>query len=129
MSKSLKKETRIFIWNKYDCKCAYCGDSLPYNKMQVDHIEPRRRGDTTEYLSTIGIVRGKNTLENYNPSCGSCNSSKSTFTLDQWRNELELKQSRLLRDSSTFRILERFGLIKLGANKVTYHFEKKGIKL
>lgn len=40
----MKKDTRIKVWKKYNCKCAYCGEDLEYKKMQVDHIHPKHLG-------------------------------------------------------------------------------------
>ena len=42
----MKKELRLKVWNKYGCKCAYCGEYLEYKKMQVDHIESKYLGGT-----------------------------------------------------------------------------------
>lgn len=35
----IDKKTREKVWQKYDCKCAYCGAELEYKQMQVDHIQ------------------------------------------------------------------------------------------
>lgn len=121
----IKKDNRILVWNKYNKRCAYCGHKLEYDKMQVDHITPLFRGTTQKELDWYGRVKGVNHLDNYNPSCASCNSSKSTFTIEQWRFEINQKQERLLRDSSTFRLLKRFNLVKLNKNKVVFYFEKE----
>ena len=67
----------------------------------------------------------ENKIENYNPSCRSCNSSKSTFTLENWRKEIELKKKRIIRDSSTFRILQRFKLINLIDEPVNEFYNHK----
>ena len=70
------------------------------------------------------IINGANKMDNYNPSCGSCNCSKSTFSIEQWRNQIKHKIKCLRRDSSNFRILERFGLIKVNDIDVIFYFEK-----
>jgi len=54
----MKKELREKVLNKYDKKCAYCGEEIDIKSMQVDHIHPKANG-------------GLNLIENYNPSC--CN--------------------------------------------------------
>ena len=120
---TIKREIRVKVWKKYNKKCAYCGVVLEYKKLQVDHIKPIYRGSLQTELS---VTKGKNNISNYNPSCGSCNSSKSTYTLDRWRNEILMKQDRLRRDSSTFRLLERFGLVKCNKNIVKFYFENYG---
>jgi len=116
-----KKGIRISVWNKYNKRCAYCGIKLQYDKMQIDHITPIHRGTLQ---SQLNVLKGKNTIENYNPSCKSCNSSKSTYTVENWRYEISQKKDRLLRDSSTFRLLNRFKLITTRDKKVLFYFEK-----
>ena len=122
MGSKIKVEIRLEVWNKYKNRCAYCGQKITFRKMQVDHITPIYRGSLQSELS---VVKGKNNISNYNPSCGSCNSSKSTYTLEHWRDEILLKQDRVRRDSSTFRLLERFGLVKCNKNIVKFYFEKE----
>lgn len=64
------------LYNKYKGRCYYCGNKL-INKdgvimVSLDHVIPKSRG-------------GKNNITNYLPSCASCNSSKATKTLDEFR--------------------------------------------
>lgn len=117
-------EKRHLVYKKYKGRCAYCGSKIEYKDMQVDHIIPKYRGSDNTELKVYGIKKGTDNLENLNPSCGSCNSSKSTFTIEKWRNELSLKAHRIKRDSSTFRILERFGIVKVINTDILFHFEK-----
>ena len=123
MAKDISDKKRQIVYEKYKKRCAYCGVKLTYDKLQVDHITPKHRGSYNSDLAKYGIVKGTNDLYNLNPSCGSCNSSKSTFTLDKWKEQLGLKHERLLRDNSSYRILNRFGAIKY-KNNIKFHFEK-----
>jgi 5-methylcytosine-specific restriction endonuclease McrA len=120
MAKEIKKTDRISTYNKFDGKCAYCGVDLLISQMQVDHIEPRRRGD----INNPNVTNGRNHISNYNPSCRSCNASKGTFSIDEWRKQIEHKITILKRDSATFRICERFELVKVQKNDVLFYFEK-----
>jgi hypothetical protein len=119
MSKEIKIKDRQLVYQKYDYKCAYCGIELSYNEMQVDHIEPRRRGD----IHNENVVNGRNHISNYNPSCRSCNASKSTFSIEQWRIQIKKKLICLERDSSNFRICKKFGLLSVSDVEVKFHFE------
>ena len=121
----IKQEERIKIWNKFDQHCAYCGCVLEYNKMQVDHIEPVFRGSTQKELEFYGRKKGANKMYNYNPSCAPCNSSKSTFSIEDWRRQIKLKKDRIIRDSSTFRLLRRFGIVEFTSEDVIFYFEKE----
>jgi len=79
--------------------------------MEIDHIQSKRRG-------------GANHIDNYLPSCASCNSSKATLTVEEFRERLQGDVARLRRDSAKFRILERVGLIKQVKTEVVFYFER-----
>ncbi len=111
-----KPDIRKIVLEKFDSKCSYCGLELTLRTLQIDHIKPKRRHIKGYY--------GKCEIENFNPSCGSCNSSKGSLDLEIWRNELSLKKERIIRDSSTFRSLQRFGLVEFTNKPVVFYFEK-----
>ena len=115
MSKIDNKKVRKEIYNKYDGRCAYCGCVLK-GVFTIDHIEPKRRGSKGIY--------GLDKIENYNPCCYSCNSSKSVYTIEKWRNKLIEDVNRLRRDSSKYRILERFGILAQVEFELKFYFEK-----
>ena len=123
MAKEISQKKRKIVYQKYSGKCSYCGIKLSYNEMQVDHIIPKYRGSSHSEINSYGLQKGTNDIENLNPSCKSCNCSKSTFTIENWKKQLELKHERLLRDSSSYRILNRFGCIKYN-NNIKFYFEK-----
>lgn len=110
------KIDRKLIFNKYGGKCAYCGCELEFKKMQIDHILAKRR-------DLKDVMNGPDTIDNYNPSCKSCNSGKNTFTINQYREWIEDQYGRCIRDSATFRSLVRFGIVKKHKNNVTFYFE------
>ena len=112
------KKVREEILNKYDGKCAYCGVEL--KKLTIDHIEPKRRGATPEEIKKYG--RGSDSIINYNPCCQSCNSSKSTFSIEKWREEISLKHERVLKSSSNYRLLNRLGMVDV-KKEVVFYFE------
>jgi len=117
------KSLREKVLKKYDYHCAYCGKELTINTLTIDHIIPKFRKYSDEELLKYGRERGKCIIENFNPCCMSCNSSKSTFTIEQWRNEILKKHERLLRDSSTYRLLNRFQMVNINHNFMFY-FER-----
>jgi len=107
----MKKNLRNRILAKYGSHCAYCGIHLEYDNLQVDHIEAQALG-------------GCDSIENYNPSCRSCNATKSTYTVEDFRRRLVDDVTRLRRDSSKFRILERFGVVAQIKMEVKFYYEK-----
>ena len=106
MDKLDNANIRNLVFYKFSGRCAYCGCKIEKYNFNIDHIKPLRRGDKTH------PDKGDNLFTNYNPSCVSCNSSKSSMSIETWRNELGLKVVRINRDSSQYRILKRFGLVK-----------------
>ena len=124
MSKGYSKNQRIEIFNKYNGRCAYCGCILKNNHCTIDHIKPRHRGYLDDELSRMNIVRGDHKIENLNPCCSSCNSSKSTLTIEKWRIEIEKKHDRLLKYESSYNLLTRFKMVKRVKSKCIFYFEK-----
>ena len=117
MTKISDKNVRKLIYSKYNCNCAYCGRGLTSKNFTIDHIYPKRRHLRDKNKKGLDI------LENYNPCCKSCNSSKASYELEVWREQIKLKHIRLLRDSSSYRLLNRFELITIKED-VEFYFEK-----
>ena len=111
--KPIPKSVREKLYFKYLGHCAYCGEPIEYKDMQVDHFAP-------VYLFGDNIK-----LENLKCACRSCNHYKSTYTLAKFREQLSLIPSRLERDSVTYKIAKRYGLIKeLTDDPIEFYFEK-----
>lgn len=119
--KGIKGLKRELVYAKFKGKCAYCGCNVTFEKFQVDHIKPIKRG-----YKSHEVDKGGNNIDNLYPSCASCNNSKSDFTIEFWRNELELKKQRLIRDSPSYNLLLKFGLVVETKKKVKFYFEKYG---
>ncbi len=112
--KKITKEQRMAVYNKFGGHCAYCGCEIDLSNMQVDHIKALERGGTDD-------------MDNLYPACRSCNHYKHTFTVEDFREALERMPSVLMRDSVTYKIAVRFGIIKHISNpKVVFYFEKDG---
>lgn len=107
----MKKELREQVYKKFDGRCAYCGISMTYEQMQVDHIHPTYR-------------KGNDCIDNLFPACRSCNATKATYTVEEFRKRLIDDVARLERDSSKFRILVRFGIVDQIKDKVVFYYEQ-----
>jgi hypothetical protein len=79
--------------------------------MQVDHILPKFKWGTDD-------------LDNLHPACASCNNWKHSFTVEEFRAELEAQPERLRKYHASYRIGERYGLVAQAATKVVFHFER-----
>ncbi len=97
MRKRLAPSDRQLIYNRYNGHCAYCGQVITRKNFHVDHMLP---------------------------SCGSCARYKSTHDLETFRRMLSKIPERLQRDSSTYKIALRFGMVKEYREPVRFYFEK-----
>lgn len=108
----LSQAERRTVYNKMGGHCAYCGEDLSFEDMQVDHILPVWNG------------KDRDVLENMLPSCRSCNHYKRGNTLEGWRRILEATPATLERDCYTYRQAVRFGLVSPTPKRVVFYFEK-----
>jgi 5-methylcytosine-specific restriction endonuclease McrA len=128
MSKK-NKELRLTVFNKYNGKCAYCGD--PLNKMQVDHIIPQRNFlesilknyDIPEFLKHLK-EDDVNHIDNLNPSCAVCNKAKDTFSLRVFRIELQDQFNRAKKYSRNLRFALKFNQVIETPSEIVFYFEK-----
>lgn len=95
-------------------RCAYCGEQLNYEDMQVDHVVALRS-------------EGEDDLANMLPACRSCNHYKRGNSLEGWRRILEAMPATLERDCYTYRQAVRFGMVKPTPKKITFCFERRCI--
>ena len=106
-----KEKQRQSVYEKYGGHCAYCGEHIEYKDMQVDHVFPINQGGLDE-------------KENMLPACRSCNHYKSTYGIEEFREEIGLWHERLMRDSVTYKNAVRFGVVTPTPKKVMFYFEK-----
>jgi len=116
---ALNKRERELLLSKYNGHCAYCGKEITLKEMQADHINPMFRG-----WGDDEVAKGVDSIDNMNPSCRPCNRWKATFTVEQFRAEMESQVARLMRDSAGFRMAICYGLVKETEEKVVFYFEK-----
>lgn len=113
------------VYEKFNGHCAYCGKEITIKQMQVDHIVPKFHTwkDEEQFAKLIKKERGTDDYSNLNPSCSRCNKWKSTFSIEQFRNEIFMQIDRLKRDSSAFRMASDFGIIRETKIDVFFYFE------
>lgn len=109
--KSITKEMRMKVYNKYNHHCAYCGCELDLKEMQIDHLYPIYKG-------------GVDTIENYMPACRMCNFYKSTFGLEDFRKRIFTLNDRLEK-IFIYRLAKKYGLIKEENKQIEFYFEKR----
>ncbi len=124
----MKKTDRELIFNKYDGKCAYCGCELTKG-WHADHIEPIVRdfiyNKNKHRFETNGICRNpeNENLQNYNPSCPSCNIQKNSYTLEQFRENIKQFVNSLNQYSTQYKFAKKYGLVSETDIEVKFHFE------
>jgi 5-methylcytosine-specific restriction endonuclease McrA len=120
----INKKTREEVWEKYGRKCSYCGRDLEYKQLQVDHIKPYWHNLVKEGKDFKRRNKGEHEVENFNPSCSRCNRWKSTYTIEQFRGEIQKQLERLRRDSSNYRLAFDYGMIGEDNSPILFWFEK-----
>ncbi len=74
---------RMAIWKAHKSKCAYCGELIPFNDLEIDHILPESLLGNSDKLERTKLEYGLdsefdiNSYYNWIPSCKSCNKRKS----------------------------------------------------
>ena len=112
------------VYNKCDGHCAYCGKDITLKQMQVDHKEPLFRNCTDKELEWYKRTRGTDEMDNLLPSCARCNRWKSTYTIEEFREEISLQIQRLNNYSSNYRMVKDYNLIQETNNTVVFYYEK-----
>ena len=123
LSKKSINPMRTHIHQKYNGHCAYCGKEITLKQMQVDHIIPLFRNDSEDQVKKWGRTKGAETMDNLNPACARCNRWKSTYTLEQFREEIQKQTERLALRNSGYRMAKDFGLIKEDQTDIKFYYE------
>lgn len=119
---------RALVLEKTNGFCAYCGTYLTKEIYHIDHVIPKRRySGTYRQLVERGIYPkyeiGSDHIDNLMPCCQSCNSCKRDSSLEEFRDRLYDRITRLNRHSSEYIIAKRFGLIEETDTPIVFYFE------
>ena len=127
--KPIPKEIRKKVYDMFDGHCAYCGKKIKYEEMQVDHIQSIYRGCDDDWFDGTNVVRGKDDISNYFPSCRSCNFRKGTFNVEDFRKQLIEQKDNIVKRSFQVRQSIDYGLLVNVDKPIVFYFEthKKNI--
>ena len=114
----MKTKIRDIIFDKFHGRCAYCGCKLE-NRWHVDHIDPVVRDLKTGKYYHLE----RDNTNNLNPSCASCNIQKHSFTLEQFRSNIQNFINSLNNYSNQYKFAKKFGLITETNTQVVFYFE------
>ena len=115
----MKSKDRQTVFDKFGGRCAYCGDPLAKG-WHVDHIEPIVRGISD---SSVCEYPERETIENYNPSCASCNIIKSSMSLETFRSNIKMFVESLNKYHTQYKFAKRYGLVTETNIPVKFYFE------
>ena len=107
----LSKKVREKVYNKYGGRCAYCGCTLQYKEMQVDHFAP------------VHLFGDNIKEENLMPSCRMCNFYKNSLTISKFREQLGKITQRLNDREFIYRLGKKYGVIEENNKSITFYFE------
>lgn len=101
------------VWQKTLGRCYFCGNLITYSQMTIDHFVPE-------------AADGSDDITNLVPSCKSCNSTKGTKSIEEFRFYVEQRGFLLLNGVSFTReqiaYLSRVG-VELDISPHTFWFE------
>src|SRR5690349_340556 len=117
MSKT--KALRERVHQKFGGRCAYCGRSIEYGQMQVDHFLPQCR----EKFYSRRCKKDVHAEENLMPSCRRCNHYKRARTPKQFR-ELMLSLHERLESIYILKVAVGFGMATIKPFDGLFYFEK-----
>lgn len=124
----MKKSDREKVFGKFGGKCAYCGCELA-KSWHVDHFVPIVRNHKYDYSKKKWVYDGTchnpeaECMENYFPSCPSCNHNKRSMSIEGFRKLIQGFITSLNRDSTQYKIAKRYGLIQEQIKPIKFYFE------
>lgn len=98
------------IFEKYNGRCAYCGNQITIDNMTIDHFDPKSKG-------------GSLSIHNCLPSCKRCNEIKADGTIDSMRDKIERSLKSLSRNKD-YQILRKYGIVNTTKEPVTFFYEE-----
>lgn len=122
----MKKELRIRVYNKYDGKCAYCGNSIEYKNMQIDHIIPKKSFLFHVNAHGYDPKNKKDSFENLNPACRRCNHYKRSYSLEEFRVLIMSLHKRIAKQYIN-KVAIDYGIIILKPFDGKFYFEQPEI--
>jgi hypothetical protein len=117
----MNKKIRKLVYQKYNGRCAYCGNPIDIKEMQVDHYIPKCRGCNDNEITYLEH-RGEDNLDNYMPSCRMCNFYKSRCSIEQFKSKI----NNMLDYKHTFatRFALKYGILTEHEWDGKFYFEK-----
>jgi hypothetical protein len=97
----IPQSERLIMLNKYNCKCAYCGNALTISTLKLD-----------------------STPDSIYPSCMRCKRRKGAKSIEQFRLHIAVVHKQLQYLNSKYSLCKDYGLVADVSNDILFHFEK-----
>lgn len=128
--KSIPKDVRQRVYEKYGGRCAYCGKKIAYKDMQVDHIIPLGRSIYYQSKEEQEKVRQMiesgeiNNIDNLMPACRACNFYKGAERLDSFRSSIADILDKTCRSSFQVKLALQYGILSYKPWGGKFYFER-----
>lgn len=110
----ITRKTREIVYAKYNGHCAYCGQSIKLENMQVDHFVPKRAFNGGAEADHI---------ENLMPSCRRCNHYKRAGSIEFFRRML-LEMKHKVMGTYLGKVAQDFGMVEWKGWDGKFYFER-----
>jgi 5-methylcytosine-specific restriction endonuclease McrA len=93
----MKESLRKSVLDKYNNKCAYCGNNISLDEMKIDHFIPQSKGGTDDF-------------ENLMPACDICNHYKDSHNIHKFNFAMQNIINKI-KKLYIIKVAIRYGLI------------------
>lgn len=111
---AINKKIREAVYQKYGGRCAYCGRTIAYKDMQVDHFRPLRVWNEADGAA--------DDISNLMPACRMCNHYKRANSLEVFRRCIA-EIPRKLRGNYIYKIGVAYGNVVENEKPIAFFFE------
>lgn len=125
----MTKKDRQRVFDKFGGRCAYCGCELG-SRWHIDHANSLHRYSNYDKAKQKYIATGEcrhpenHTEENFMPSCISCNITKSTYSIEEFREWIQQTVEALNKNHyNSYKFAKRYGLVQETVKPVVFYFE------
>lgn len=118
----MKKHVRESVYKKLDGHCGYCGKSISFKEMQVDHMNPKCLRTLNMVLFDGQVVDRTDCIENLMPTCRRCNHYKRADTVESFRHSMSYLHDRIMKNYIV-KVGVDFGMVHIKPFDGKFYFE------
>ncbi len=116
----MMEERKQAVYALFSGRCAYCGTPIAFDEVKIDHLTVSSLCGTAE----VSVELEKTSEKIAIPTCPLCSSFSKLFpTPDGFRKTLENTFVPSMKESYSWRLAERFGLVESHEKPVRFFYE------